>query len=127
MNKAILLGNVGREPETRSTPSGMTILGFSVATSEKWKDKNTQQAQEKTEWHNIKVFGKQADNLSKMLKKGAQVFIEGRIQTNSWEKDGVKRYMTEIVANNVQLLGKKEVVNDYESARAQGGQDEIPF
>jgi single-strand DNA-binding protein len=100
VNKAIILGRIGQEPK-RSGPA----LKFSVATSEKWKDKSGE-AQERTEWHNVVVFGKLADLCEQYLKKGSQAFIEGRIQTDKYEKDGVTKYSTSIIANTVQFIGK---------------------
>lgn len=104
VNKAILIGNLGSDPELRSLPSGAPVANFNIATTEKWTGKDGSPA-EKTEWHKIVVFGKSAENCQKYLKKGRQVYIEGRIQTKEWEKDGVKRYTTEIVANQVTFLG----------------------
>ena len=104
VNKVILIGHLGADPEMRYTPSGAGVCEFRLATSESWKDKNGQR-QERTEWHRIVVWGKMAEICSKYLAKGRQVFIEGRIQTRSWDdKEGQKRYMTEIVANEVQFL-----------------------
>ena len=108
VNKAILVGHLGADPELRNTASGTAVCEFRVATSESWKDKNGQK-QERTEWHRVVVWGKTAEICSKYLAKGRQVFIEGRIQTRSWEdKEGQKRYTTEIVANEVQFLGGRE-------------------
>jgi single-strand DNA-binding protein len=104
VNKAILVGHLGADPELRNTASGTAVCEFRVATSESWKDKNGQR-QERTEWHRVVVWGKTAEICSKYLAKGRQVYIEGRIQTRSWEdKEGQKRYTTEIVANEVQFL-----------------------
>ena len=101
VNKAILVGNLGNDPELRQTGSGMAVCNFRIATSEKYKD------EERTEWHRIVTFGKLADICGQYLKKGRQVYIEGRIQTREWEKDGEKKYTTEIVANQMQMLGSK--------------------
>jgi single-strand DNA-binding protein len=107
INKAILIGNLGKDPELRYTPGGQAVASFSLATSEKWRDKDGVM-QDKTEWHNIVVWGRQAEMAKEYLSKGRQVYIEGRIQTRSWEdKDGNKRYTTEIVAQRVQFLGAK--------------------
>lgn len=104
VNKAILIGRLGKDPEVKYTPSGTAIANFTIATSENYKDKEGQK-QERTEWHRIVVFGKLAEISGEYLAKGKQVYIEGRIQTRSWDdKDGNKRYMTEIVANTVQFL-----------------------
>jgi single-strand DNA-binding protein len=104
VNKVILVGHLGADPDMRYTPSGAGVCEFRLATSESWKDKNGQR-QERTEWHRIVVWGKMAEICAKYLAKGRQVYIEGRIQTRSWDdKEGQKRYMTEIVANEVQFL-----------------------
>ncbi len=105
VNKVFLLGNLGRDPEVRFTPSGQAVANFTVATNESWTDKSGQK-QEKTEWHRIVVWGKLAELCGEYLKKGRQAFIEGRLQTREWtDKEGKKNYTTEIVANNVQFLG----------------------
>lgn len=105
VNKVILVGNLGKDPELRNTTSGTSVCEFSIATGESWKGKDGQM-QERTEWHRIVVWGKLGENCAKFLSKGRQVFVEGRLQTRSWEdKDGNKRYTTEIVARDVQFLG----------------------
>ena len=106
VNKAFLLGNLGRDPEVRSTTSGQPVANFPMATSRKWRDRNGQ-LQEQTEWHNIVCFGRQAEIAGQYLNKGKQVFVEGRIQTNSWEdrQTGEKRFRTEIICENFQMLG----------------------
>jgi len=107
INKAILIGNLGKDPELRYTPSGQAVASFSIATTRKWRDKEGQ-SQEQTEWHNIIVWGKQAENANEYLQKGRSVYIEGRIQNRSYEdKDGNKRYISEVVAQTVQSLGSK--------------------
>jgi single-strand DNA-binding protein len=106
VNKAIILGNLGKDPETKFGQNGNAVCRLSVATTEKWKDKFGQM-QEKTEWHRISVFGKQAENCGKYLKKGSGVYVEGRIETREYEKDGQKRYSTEIVASDVRFVGGK--------------------
>lgn len=103
-NQAQVIGNLGRDPETRFTTGGDAVCNISVATSETWKDKEGNK-QEKTEWHNIVVFGKLAEICGKYLKKGKTVMFQGRLQTKSWEKDGVKHYKTEIVADTMKMLG----------------------
>ena len=104
VNKAIVMGNLGADPELRYTQGGAAVCNLRVATNERWRDKDGAQ-QERTEWHSIVVFGKQAENCEKYLKKGRSVFVEGRIQTRDWDdKDGNKRYTTEIVATTVQFL-----------------------
>jgi single-strand DNA-binding protein len=103
INKAIIAGNVTRDPELRSLPSGIKIASFSVATNRFWKDATTGERKEMAEYHNIVVFGRQAENCAQYVKKGSQVCLEGRIQTRSWEQDGQKKYRTEIIAENVQF------------------------
>lgn len=108
VNKAILVGNLGRDPELKYMPNGDAVCNFSIATTDTWKDRDGNQ-QEKTEWHNIVAFKKLAEICGEYLKKGKQIYIEGRIQTRSWEdKDGVKKYTTEIVANQMQMLGRRD-------------------
>lgn len=105
VNKVILVGHLGADPDMRYTPSGQGVCELRVATSESWNDKNGQR-QERTEWHRIVVWGKRAEICSKYLAKGRQVYIEGRIQTRSYDdKDGNKRYITEVIAADVQFLG----------------------
>lgn len=107
VNKVILIGNLGKDPDLRYTPGGQPVATFSLATSEKWRDKDGVM-QDRTEWHNIVVWGKPAEMAKEYLSKGRQVYIEGRIQTRNWDdKDGNKRYTTEIVALRIQFLGSK--------------------
>ena len=107
INKVILVGNLGADPETRYTPSGMAITSIRVATSESWKDKTTGEQQERTEWHRIKFFGRLAEIAGEYLKKGGQVYVEGKLRTEEYEKDGQKRYSTDIIADEMQMLGSK--------------------
>ena len=105
VNKVILVGNLGKDAELRSTPSGASVSTFSMATTEVWNDKQGQR-QEKTEWHRIVLWGKQAESLQEYLVKGKQIYVEGRLQTRQWDdKDGNKRYTTEIKADRITLLG----------------------
>ena len=105
VNKVIVVGRLGSDPEVKTIPSGQTVANFSVATSENWTDKDGQK-QERTEWHRVVVWQKLADVCGKFLSKGRQVYLEGRLQTRSWEdQQGQKRYTTEIVASTVQFLG----------------------
>jgi single-strand DNA-binding protein len=105
VNKVILVGNLGRDAELRYTPGGAAVATLNLATTEVWNDKN-QQRQEKTEWHRIVLWGKQAESLQEYLTKGKQIFVEGRLQTRQWDdKDGNKRYTTEIKADRITLLG----------------------
>lgn len=104
INKVILIGRLGKDPEMRFTPSGKAVTNFTMATNEVWTDQNGEK-QERTEWHRVVTWGKLAENCAKLLSKGKQIYIEGRIQTRQWDdKDGNKRYTTEIVANTMQLL-----------------------
>ncbi|WP_263146864.1 single-stranded DNA-binding protein [Pseudomonas sp. RIT-PI-AD] len=108
VNKVILVGNVGGDPETRYLPNGNAVTNITLATSDSWKDKQTGQQQERTEWHRVVFFGKLAEIAGEYLRKGSQVYVEGRLQTREWEKDGVKRYTTEIVVDmngSMQMLG----------------------
>ena len=107
VNKVILVGNLGRDPEVRFMPNGEAVCNFSIATTENWKDKSGVK-QEKTEWHNIVMYRKLAEIAGEYLKKGRPVYIEGRLQTRKWEKDGVTRYSTEIIGDNMQMLGSKD-------------------
>ncbi len=102
LNKVLLYGNLTRDPELRALPSGMNVVNFSIATNRVFRDRDGKK-QEQTEFHNIVVFGRQADTVNQYLKKGAGVFVEGRLQTRSWEKDGKKMYRTEVVAERVQF------------------------
>jgi len=142
VNKVILIGNLGSDPEVRYTPSGAAVANFNIATNENWKDKNGQD-QERTEWHKIVVWGKQAENCGEFLSKGRTVYIEGRLQTRDWtDKEGNKRYTTEIVANTVQFLGggkgftearptSKAAAGGFQGAPAEASppvqDDDIPF
>lgn len=107
VNKVILLGRLGQDPELKYTPSGSSVCNFSLATSENWKDKNNGQKQEKTEWHRIVVWGKLAELCHQYLTKGRQVYVEGKLQTRSWDDktSGAKRYTTEILATAIQFIG----------------------
>lgn len=106
VNKVILVGRLGADPEMKFTQGGQAIARLSLATSEQWTDKNSGQKQERTEWHRVVVWGKQAEVIGKFMTKGRQLYVEGRLQTRSWEDpQGQKRYTTEIVANNFQFLG----------------------
>jgi single-strand DNA-binding protein len=107
VNKAMLIGRLGKDPEVRYTPDGTMVTNFNLATDEQWKDKSGEKVQ-KTEWHRIVTFGKLAEICGNYLVKGKLIFVEGRIQTRSWEdKDGVKRFTTEIIASNMQMLDSK--------------------
>ena len=153
VNKVIILGRLGQDPEIKYTPSGAAVCNFSLATSETWNDKSSGQKQEKTEWHKIVVWGKLAELCNQYLAKGRQAFVEGKLQTRSWDdKDGNKRYSTEINATTVQFIGgqaqagsnneyagnnnsnnqgapaQKEPAQDYNiSSDANFASDDIPF
>jgi single-strand DNA-binding protein len=137
VNKAILLGHVGRDPELRSLPSGGAVANFSLATSRRWKDKSGEK-QEQTEWHQIVAFGRTAEVVGQYVHKGSKLYVEGRIQTRSWDdkQSGEKKYRTEIVADNVTFLGDPtgERAETQEGASGTygggyGGEDDsdIPF
>ena len=117
VNKAILVGNLGRDPELKYLPSGDAVCNFSIATTESWKDKSGEK-QEATEWHRISAFGKLAEVCGQYLKKGGAVYIEGSIKTRTYEKDGEKRYATEIRADRMQMLGGKGGQNEAEEKPA---------
>ncbi len=107
VNKVILIGNCGTDPETRYLPSGGAVTNVTIATSDSWKDKQTGQQQERTEWHRVVFFNRLAEIVGEYLKKGSKVYIEGALRTKQWEKDGVKRYTTEIIASNMQMLDSR--------------------
>jgi single-strand DNA-binding protein len=120
VNRAIIVGNLGRDPEVRYTAGGSPVANFTVATNERWTDKSGQ-PQERTEWHRIVVWGKQAETCGQYLKKGRSVYIEGKIQTREWtNKEGQKQYSTEIVATQVQFLGGRS-----EAGASHGGPDDL--
>lgn len=140
INKVILIGNLGRDPETRSTPSGQTVANFSLATTRKWRDRDGNK-QEQTEWHQIVVWGRQAEVAGQYLTRGKQIYLEGRLQTRSWEdrQSGEKKYRTEVVVDNFQMLGRASdspssspSASQYEQDRgpapdAGADDDDIPF
>lgn len=127
VNKAILIGNLGKDPEVRYMPSGEAIANITLATTDTWKDKSGEK-QERTEWHRVSFFGRQAEVVGEYLKKGSQIYVEGRIQTRKWQdKEGQDRYTTEIVADRMQMLGGKssgsgsfEVVENRPAASSGG-------
>lgn len=138
INKVILIGNLGRDPEVRYTPDGRAVTSFSIATSLEWKDKDSGEKKSKTEWHRIVAFGKLGEICGEYLSKGKQTYVEGRLQTRSWEKDGTTHYTTEIVANDVQFLGAKENQTSYKNvldqqisesspSYSEQADDDIPF
>lgn len=147
INKAIIVGTLGKDPEVKYTAGGSAVVNVSVATNESWKDKSTGENVEKTEWHRIVIFGKLAEIAAQYLKKGSQVYFEGKIQTRKWQgQDGQDRYTTEIVANEMQMLGGRAdasggtsnfnkpkpqqpaaAPSQFDSAPADDGFDDIPF
>jgi single-strand DNA-binding protein len=149
INKVILIGNLGAKPEVRYTPGGGAVANLRLATSEAWKDKNTGDFQERTEWHRVVLFGKLAETAEKYLDKGSKIYVEGRLQTRKWQdKDGRDNYSTEIVGNDMQMLdgrggggggGTQDAPGGYGGSRAGGGgapppagpgdfhDDDVPF
>ena len=118
VNKVILIGNVGGDPEVRYLPSGNAVAHITLATTDSWKDKQTGQPQERTEWHRVVFFGRLAEIVGEYVRKGSKLYVEGRLQTREWEKDGVKRYTTEIV---VDIGGQMQLLD----SRGQGGGDNM--
>jgi single-strand DNA-binding protein len=144
VNKVIIVGNLGRDPETRYMPTGEAVTNIAVATTEAWKDKNSGEKKELTEWHRITFYRKLAEIAGQYLKKGSQVYVEGRLHTRKWtDKDGIERYTTEIIADTMQMLGQKssegraqqESAEDYKAAKNgnrpapdfSNMDDDIPF
>lgn len=134
LNKVMLIGNVGREPEFKSTPNGTAIVNLPLATTEKWTDKQGQK-QERTEWHRVTLYNRLAEIAGQYVQKGSKLYIEGKIVTNSYEKDGEKRYSTEIIANSMQFLSSsqqsqqapKPAPQHQPSAQPDPFDDDIPF
>ena len=122
VNKVILVGNLGRDPEVRNMPNGDAVCNFSIATTDSWKDKGSGQKQERTEWHNIVMYRRLAEIAGEYLKKGSSVYIEGRLQTRKWQdKDGHDRYTTEIIADQMQMLGSRGDVGSRGDGGGQAG------
>ena len=121
INKVIIVGNLGNDPETKYMPSGSAVTNLSVATNESWKDKQTGEQKDRTEWHKVAMFGRLAEIAAEYLRKGSQVYIEGKLRTRKWQgQDGQDRYSTEIVANEMQMLGSR---GGEASARPQQNRD----
>lgn len=120
VNKVILMGGLGRDPEVRYMPNGEAVANFSIATTETWKDKQGAR-QEKTEWHNIVTYRKLAEIVGEYLKKGSQIYLEGKLQTRKWEKDGITRYSTEIIMDTMQMLGGKPESGTQRDSEQSGG------
>ena len=135
INKVIIVGNLGRDPENRYMPSGEQVTSIAVATTDRWRDKETGDLKEQTEWHRISFFGKLAEIAGQYLKKGSQVYVEGRIGTRKYtDRDGIERYATEIIGDRMQMLGGKPEQsggrNSYAEAKETGRMppdDDIPF
>ncbi|MBA1189865.1 single-stranded DNA-binding protein [Pseudomonas entomophila] len=124
VNKVILVGTCGQDPEVRYLPNGNAVTNLSLATSEQWTDKQSGQKVERTEWHRVSLFGRLAEIAGEYLRKGSQVYIEGKLQTREWEKDGIKRYTTEIIVDmqgSMQLLGGRQQNQDGGGQYNQGG------
>ena len=127
VNKVILVGNLGADPETRSMPSGMTVTNIRIATSESWKDKASGAQQERTEWHSIALFGRLGEIAAEYLRKGSQVFIEGKLRTRKWQdKQGNDRFTTEIIADNMQMLGGRAGGGGGTGGGSGGGERSAP-
>ena len=130
VNKVVLVGHLGGDPETRFTPSGTAVANFNIATNESWKDANGE-LQDKTEWHRCVMFGKTAELAGELLKKGQLVYMEGKLQTRNWEdKDGIKRYTTEVVCDMFTMLGRKiDTENSQQAAPTSNSdeEDDLPF
>ena len=122
VNKVTIVGNLGRDPETRYMPSGDAMTNIAVATTDKWKDKTSGEQKEATEWHRIAFFGKLAEIAGQYLKKGSQVYVEGKLRTRKWtDKDGVEKYTTEIIADSMQMLGSRQGMGGGSAAMDEGG------
>jgi single-strand DNA-binding protein len=127
VNKVILVGNLGRDPEVRTFPDGGTICNVTIATSRQWKDKTSGEKQEETEWHRVVFYDRLAEIAGEYLKKGRPVYVEGRLKTRKWtDKDGVEKYTTEIVADQMQLLGSREGMGDGGGEGGGGGMRSAP-
>ena len=124
INKVILIGHLGADPETRYMPSGGAVTNLRLATSESWKDKQSGEQQERTEWHRVAIFGRLAEIAAEYLRKGSQVYIEGRLRTRKWQDNqGNERYSTEIVANEMQMLGGRSGMGEPPAGVERGGED----
>jgi single-strand DNA-binding protein len=120
INKVILIGNLGRDPETRYAQGGNAVTNFSVATTENWRDRQSGEQQERTEWHNVVCFARLAEIAGEYLKKGSKVYIEGSLRTSSWEQDGQKKYRTEIMARDLQMLDSRGGMGDSRGGMGAG-------
>ena len=122
VNKVILVGSVGQDPEVRHMPNGNAVSNLSIATSETWKDKTSGEQQEKTEWHRLVFFNRLAEIVDQYVKKGSKIYVEGKLQTRSWEKDGVKQYTTEIVVSEMHMLDSRSETGNAQSSSVQKSQ-----
>jgi single-strand DNA-binding protein len=134
VNKVIIVGNLGRDPETRYMPNGDAVTNIAVATTESWKDKNTGEKKELTEWHRVTFYRKLAEIVSQYLKKGSSIYLEGKLHTRKWtDKDGVERYTTEVIADTMQMLGSgpqaagKQQADDRQPVPNGNDDEDIPF
>ena len=119
VNKVILVGNLGRDPESRTFPNGDQVTNVTIATTDKWRDKQTGDMKEATEWHRVVFHGRLAEIAAQYLRKGSQVYVEGTLRTRSWERDGVKQYATEIRADQMQMLGNRQTGDGSNQGQAQ--------
>ncbi len=127
VNKVVLVGHLGADPESRFTPSGVAVTTFNMATNESWKNKDGEY-EDRTEWHRIVLYGKAAETASKYMKKGQLTYVEGRIRTRSWEdKDGMTRYTTEVLGDRFTMLGRKGENKSAAPVDAGGDDDDLPF
>ena len=127
VNKVIIVGNLGRDPETRYNPEGGAITNISVATTDTWKDKASGEKQERTEWHRVVFFNRLAEIAGEYLTKGSQVYVEGALRTRKWQdKEGKERYTTEIVAERMQMLGSRSGMGDAAARERGGDEDKAP-
>lgn len=124
VNKVIIVGNLGKDPETRYMPNGEAVSNIAVATTESWKDKQSGEKKEQTEWHRITFYRKLSEVAGKYLKKGSQVYIEGKLQTRKWtDKEGIERYTTEIIADTMQMLGGRQSSDESQPSKPVSGDD----
>lgn len=125
VNKVILVGNLGKDPDVKYLPNGGAVANLTLATSERWKDKTTGEEQEKTEWHRVVMFGRLGEITGQYLKKGSKIYVEGKLQTRKWQdKEGVERYTTDIVANEMQMLDGKQQGGEQDAPRSSSKQPE---
>ena len=127
VNKVILIGRLGKDPEVRYMPNGEAVANVTIATSDRWKDKNSGQMQERTEWHNLVFYRRQAEVAGEYLRKGSQIYVEGRLQTRKWQtKEGQDRYTTEVIVNEMTMLGGKDGCGSENNQSAQTTQEYKP-